>query len=58
MKRCWPGGAGEIRTLVQTSSRSAFYMLSFLLIFVTEPEKSGPTLPLSLKVLLRHQGAD
>jgi len=58
VKKCWFGGAGEIRTLVQTSSRNAFYMLSFLLFFVIKPEKSRPTISLSLKVLLRHQGAD
>jgi len=39
------GGAGGSRTLVQTSSKNAFYMLSFLLVFEHEPEKSTPLMP-------------
>ena len=36
------GGAGGSRTLVQTSSKNAFYMLSLLLVFEHKPEKSTP----------------
>ena len=35
-------GGGGSRTLVQTSSKNAFYMLSFLLIFERNPGKSTP----------------
>jgi len=35
-------GAGGIRTLVQTSSKVGFYMLSFCLIVGSELARSGP----------------
>jgi len=38
-------GAGGSRTLVQTSSRNAFYMLSFLVVFEHKPEKSALLMP-------------
>jgi len=38
-------GAGGIRTLVQTRNKIAFYMLSFLLVFVMIPVKNNPNHP-------------
>ena len=36
-------GAGGIRTLVQTSSKNAFYMLSLWLIVGNRPDSGKPT---------------
>ena len=38
-----PCGAGGIRTLVQTSSKNAFYMLSLWLIVGNRPVSGKPT---------------
>ena len=48
------GGAGGIRTLVQTSNYSAFYMFSFHLDFRGLAGRKLPTHPLSLLELHRH----
>jgi len=49
-------GAGGIRTLVQTSSRSAFYMLISYLIVGAGLQKSHDTTPVSPKFSLKLQG--
>ena len=43
------GGAGGIRTLVQTIARWAFYMLILLLIFETSPAGDDLTNPYPLR---------
>ena len=40
-------GVGENRTLVHTSNKIVFYMLSFRLIFVVIIDRKQPMLPLS-----------
>ena len=48
------GGAGGIRTLVQTSNYNAFYMFSFQLDFRGLAGRKLPTHPLSLLELHRY----
>ena len=48
------GGAGGIRTLVQTSNYNAFYMCSFHLDFRSLAGRKLPTHNLSLLELHRH----
>ena len=48
------GGAGGIRTLVQTSNYNAFYMFSFHLDFRGLAGRKLPTHPLSLLEFHRH----
>src|SRR5690606_20112738 len=44
---CASCGVGGIRTLVQTRNTTAFYTLSFLLVFVTTPGNNTQTCPKS-----------
>jgi len=51
------GGAAGSRTLVQTSSKNAFYMFILLLIVGKAQEEGTPILTLSFKISSNHQGS-